>query len=154
MLKSRKRGLAVFLAILLLLSSFPPNLIGYAQEETKNLVLAQWSFDNDTTKQPDQAIDANKSATIETNATAIEVSTPTGYETPTFGAKGFSDSTVGQKGFITTISTQGYENIKLSSKQRSSNTGPRYFTLQVSLDGENGKMLDSNMRWQTTGQPG
>ncbi|WP_342433350.1 metallophosphoesterase [Neobacillus sp. FSL H8-0543] len=143
MLKSRKRGLAVFLAIMLLFSSLPTNLTVFAQEETNNLVLAQWSFDNDTTKQPDQAIDANKSATIETNATAIEVSTPTGYETPTFGAKGFSDSTVGQKGFITTISTQGYENIKLSSKQRSSNTGPRYFTLQVSLDG---------VEWQNVGQ--
>ena len=143
MLKLLKRGLAVFLTIMLLLSISPANLTVFAQEETKNQVLAQWSFDNDSTKQPDQAIDANKSAAIETNATPIEVSTPSGFDTPTFGATGIGDSQVGKGGFITTISTQGYENIRLSSKQRSSNTGPRYFTLQISLDG---------VEWQNVGQ--
>ena len=137
MSKSLKRGFAVFLTIMILLSILPANLSVYAQEETMDQVLSQWSFDNDTTKQPDQAIDANKTATIETNATAIEVSIPSGYQTPTFGAKGFSVFNSRCKGFSYNHFDKGYENIRLSSKQRSSNTGPRSFTLQISVDGVN-----------------
>lgn len=126
-MKLLNRGLAALAAIVLLISILPGNLAIYARAEGQSQVLAQWSFDNDATRQPDQAIEANELATIESNADAIGVSIPQNHETPNFGAKGFSASTVGQKGFTTTISTLGYENIKLSSKQRSSNTGPLYF---------------------------
>ncbi|GBG11238.1 putative metallophosphoesterase [Paenibacillus agaridevorans] len=138
-MKLLNRMLTALLVIMLLVSILPENLTVDAQEDSQNQLLAQWSFDKDTTRQPDQAVEANSQATIETNADAVGVSTPAGHESPNFGAKGFSASTVGQKGFTTTISTLGYENIRLSSKQRSSNTGPQYFTLQYRVDEENWK---------------
>lgn len=149
MLKSWKRGLAVFLAVMMLVTSLPGYPMAHAEVGDQNHVLARWSFDNDTTRQPDEAsVVTNQTATVETNAEPIEVSTASGDSSPSFGAKGFSNATVGQLGFATTISTEGYENIRVSSKQRSSNTGPAFFTLQVSLDGESWQNVGSQYEVQ------
>lgn len=57
-----------------------------------------------------------------------------GFEGQAINSKGW-DNGVGTKFWKITINTIGYDQIKLSSKQRSSNTGPKDFLLQYSLDG-------------------
>ena len=47
------------------------------------------------------------------------------------------DNGVGTKYWLATLSTKNYENLTLSSEQRSSNSGPRDFKVEISSDKEN-----------------
>ena len=66
---------------------------------------------------------------------------PPHYFTQGAGGKGtyaahsnFWENGAGKKYWQITISTKGYKNIKISSKQKGSKTGPRDFKVQYSLD--------------------
>jgi hypothetical protein len=102
--------------------------------------LVDWTFPNN----PDDAIadggiTANLTKTITTNATGT-VTYPTPGSTPPAGATTSSarnsgwDTGIDSKFWEIEFTTLGYQDITLSSRQRSSATGPRDFKVQYSID--------------------
>ena len=150
MSKSLKRGFALFLTIMILLSILPANLSVYAQEETNAtpgevtkgpFTLAAWNFEDGENKVY-EAIEENKGATITSDTMPAEVKVPTNQPKDT--PEGLVLESIGWKtgkSWQTVVSTKGYSQIELSSLQRSSSTGPGYFQIEYSVDGENWKLL-------------
>lgn len=104
------------------------NNISYSQ-----ITLARWNFNN--TNIPNEAITSNNSAIFNysgsTNSPFYSNGCGTGCtvsDPPFYSLSNWTQSTVYWE---TTISTLGYESIRLSSSQRSSNTGPSNFSLQI-----------------------
>ncbi len=112
----------------------------------EDFILVSWTFENEskritTAKSPPDIskYSADKgSGTIDLIGAVFG---PPHYFTQGAGGKGtyaahsdFWDNGADKKYWQITISTKGYKNIKLSSKQRSSKTGPRDFKVRYSLD--------------------
>lgn len=98
--------------------------------------LVEWNFPNN----PDDAIadggtidNLGKSISTGGGTSSIDF-VNAGSTTNSARATGW-DNGLGSKYWIVNIVTTGYKNIKLSSKQKSSNTGPKDFKLQISTDG-------------------
>ncbi|ADU32059.1 immunoglobulin-like domain-containing protein [Evansella cellulosilytica] len=95
--------------------------------------LVSWHFDGES-EVATGGIEANTGVTIETVGSDI-----TGYvaghgsNSRAVNANGWTEGSY----WVVDISTLGYKNITLSSRQFGSNTGPRDFEVQYSLDGEN-----------------
>ncbi|MFW5706533.1 MAG: T9SS type A sorting domain-containing protein [Bacteroidota bacterium] len=104
-------------------------------EVSQEVIIAGWNFPDDT-QQADVGIEANIGKLI-SREPAFE-----GDYSYTAGATGSAISTTqwaegeGVKYWIVEISTIGYGNLTLSSKQRSSGTGPRDFKLQYRIGTE------------------
>ena len=112
----------------------------------EDFILVSWTFENEskrmtTAKSPP---DISK-YTADKGSGIIDligaVFGPPHYFTQGAGGKGafaahsdFWDNGAGKKYWQITISTKGYKDIKLSSKQRGSKTGPRDFNVQYSLN--------------------
>jgi uncharacterized repeat protein (TIGR02543 family) len=117
------------------------SVFGWGQVTT----LVEWNFPNN----PDDAIaDGGISANLTKQISVQRISG--NLPTLTFGASGattWAATATGWEGgsankwWEISFSTNGYHNIKLSSKQRSSNTGPRNFKLQYKL-GSLGTWID------------
>lgn len=97
--------------------------------------LAKWTFPSGTAGHPDSATTANLSAliTAEGGASAIDYTT-NGAATKCAQATNW-DNGANTKFWQILVSTNGYKNIKLSSKQRSggANPGPRDFKAQYKI---------------------
>ena len=112
----------------------------------EDVILVSWTFENEskritTTKSPPDIskYTADKGSGIIDLVGAVFG--PPYFFTQGAGGKGtfaahsdFWDSGTGKKYWQIIISTEGYKDIKLSSKQRGSKTGPRDFKVQYSLD--------------------
>ena len=113
----------------------------------EDFILASWTFENEskritTAKSPPyiSKYTADKGSGIIDLIGAVFG--PPHYFTQGSGGKGtyaahsdFWDNGAGKKYWQITISTKGYEDTKLSSKQRGSKTGPCDFKVQYSLNG-------------------
>lgn len=101
---------------------------------TPNVTVVGWDFeDEDATA--DLGISANSTNLIETNATGLsytQLSGATGYVATTSGGWNNGANT---KYWQVSFTTAGMNNMKFSSAQRSSNTGPKDFKVQYSLNG-------------------
>jgi len=102
---------------------------------TPNVTVVGWDFE-DSNQTSDSGINANNNRLITTNSTGTIVYNVAGGNTSAAAISnsdwnGGADSKFWQISFATT----GMSNLKLSSAQRSSNTGPRDFKVQYSLDG-------------------
>lgn len=102
---------------------------------TPNVTVVGWDFE-DSNQTSDSGITANNNRLITTNSTGTIVYNVAGGNTSAAAISnsdwnGGADSKFWQISFATT----GMSNLKLSSAQRSSNTGPRDFKVQYSLDG-------------------
>ncbi len=114
-------------AILLLAMVLPSSV----SASTETVSLAKWDFSkgnliatSGTSANLDKAL-STTGAVID----AVYVAGPGAYNVPS--AKTW---TAAPASWNVTISTKGYQNITLSSKQKGSNTGPRDFKVQYSLD--------------------
>lgn len=97
---------------------------------TPNVTVVGWNFDDEnTTADLGTAVNANK--TISTNGGTISYSAGVSGQAVTSSDWGSGDGT---KFWLISFSSTGMNNLKISSAQRSSNTGPRDFKLQYSLD--------------------
>jgi len=106
----------------------------YVKAASAQLTLAEWNFPNN----PDNAtvdisIPANSAKTIYTvGGTAAVVYTTAGATTQSAWTTGW-DNGSGTKYWETEINTTGYFNLELSSKQRSSPTGPKNFAIEYKI---------------------
>lgn len=96
--------------------------------------IVTWNFPNN----PDNAtadggIAENLTRTISTVGTSAVDFAATGATTNAANATGWNSGS-GTKYWKVSFSTSGYNTLSLSSKQRSSNSGPRDFKVQYSLD--------------------
>lgn len=99
------------------------------------IALVSWSFDGQSAL-ADGGLAANANRAIRREA-AVSPTFPQGSGgngTYAYNTNGWHDGAF-QKYYQIDFETIGFRNIKLSSKQMGSNTGPQDFTLQYSLDG-------------------
>ncbi|MCC5944240.1 MAG: fibronectin type III domain-containing protein [Bernardetiaceae bacterium] len=97
------------------------------------VTIAAWDFDDEDNIADDGIPPNDGIKTITNNATGI-VSYPAGVTGQSISNTGWHDGD-GTKYWEIEFVTTGYENLTLTSKQRSSNAGPRDFKVQYSLDG-------------------
>ena len=107
----------------------------YVVDPSTPTVIVGWNFE-DSNNTADEGIPANTSKTITTNATGTVsyASGSGGSGTYAINNTGW-DSGNGTKAWQTEFSTLGYNTITVSSKQKSSNTGPKEFKLQYKTTG-------------------
>jgi hypothetical protein len=112
----------------------PSATLTISEQPPFRYTIAAWDFDDETLT-VSQSLPQNDEAVIE-----VIGANPPGFAA---GATGRAASATGwgdfdpeiEKYWLVSISTEGIESIQLSSKQSGTNTGPRDFQLQVSLDG-------------------
>ena len=99
-------------------------------------VLVEWNFPNTPDDQiVDGSITENSARTISRESTfASTYSYFAGASTNCISTTSW-DNGLDAKYWLIDLTTTGYENLTLSSKQRSSSTGPRDFKVQYKLDG-------------------
>jgi hypothetical protein len=103
---------------------------------TPNVPVVGWTFE-DQDAIADTGLTANNTSAITTNASGLNYTNMTnnpisdGYVVTTSGGWNSGNNT---KYWKVNLVTTGITNLKLSSVQRSSNTGPRDFKVQYSLD--------------------
>ena len=109
--------------------------VGSQATSNTDVVIVKWDFPgNPDDAVADDGIPANLAKTISTvGASGSLVFNVAGATTGAASNSGW-DNGVGTKYWLINISTKGYENLFLSSKQKSSNTGPKDFKIQWSLD--------------------
>ncbi|MBV7504139.1 5'-nucleotidase C-terminal domain-containing protein [Bacillus sp. sid0103] len=104
---------------------------------TETVSLAKWDFSSTTNKLvATSGTEANLDKTLSATGTTISATYVAG---PTTGVQvpNATPWTANPAFWKVAISTKGYQNITLSSKQFGSNTGPRDFKVQYSLDNTN-----------------
>jgi trimeric autotransporter adhesin len=96
--------------------------------------LVYWDFPNnpDNNVADGGTISSNLSKTITTNVTGVSYPQVAGSTTASASASGW-DNGIGTKYWQIEFATTGYQDIKVSSVQRSSNSGPRDFKLQYKV---------------------
>lgn len=119
----------VLTAILLLAMVVPISVKAVAAPVS----LAKWDFSNTNKLQATSGIAANTDKLLSATGTTISTTYVAG---PTTGitVPNASPWTANPSFWKVSISTKGYQNITLSSKQSGSNTGPKDFKVQYSLD--------------------
>ncbi|CAA9488512.1 MAG: GH43_5 / GH43_3 / GH43_6 / GH43_7 / GH43 / G H43_4 / GH43_8 / GH43_30 / GH5_35 / GH43_31 / CBM13, partial [uncultured Segetibacter sp.] len=111
-----------------------PEATGYRLDVTTTFVdaayqtIAEWNFQSGTNT-ANNGITDNLNKTITATGTAAPVYAAQGNGGQTARATGWN-STVPEKFWEINFTTENYYNLKVSSKQRSSSTGPLHFKLQ------------------------
>lgn len=137
--KKRVSGLSIFLASILFFSqlftgfNLPVSAFS-VNEENQTVTLVEWDFNSES---PIATNGVNNNVGQEFKLVGAN---PTGYVAG-FGSGSRAINSNGWNSnednyWLAMFSTEGFENIKLSSKQYGSNTGPKDFTLEYSLDGQ------------------
>lgn len=99
--------------------------------------IVKWTFeDQSASPASNTAANVNRAITRETTVTPSFPQGTGGSGTFAYNTNNWHDG-AGFKYYQIDFETLGFRNIKLSSKQMGSNTGPRDFKLQYSLDGTN-----------------
>jgi hypothetical protein len=112
--------------------SSPSASLTINQQPPHRYTLAEWNFNNEVLT-PSNALPVNQEATIELTGASFE-----GFSSGASGSAANSNGWNGGSGtkyWRTSISTAGFTDIEVSSKQYGSNTGPRDFIVEVSTDG-------------------
>ncbi|MHC0036458.1 5'-nucleotidase C-terminal domain-containing protein [Pseudoneobacillus sp. C159] len=123
-----KKWISVVLTAILLLAMVAPNV----SANTAPVSLAKWDFSGTNKLVPTTAKDANKEKALSYVGPASL--TYSGGPQSGVTVPNASNWTANPSYWAVPVSTKGYENITLSSKQYSSTTGPRDFKVQYSLD--------------------
>ncbi|MEH7156086.1 5'-nucleotidase C-terminal domain-containing protein [Neobacillus drentensis] len=129
-----KKWISLALTAILLLAMVLPSSVSAAAETVS---LAKWDFSSATNKLiATSGIASNLDKTLTATGAAISTTYVGG---PTTGVQvpNATPWTSNPSFWKVGISTKGHKNITLSSKQYSSNTGPRDFKVQYSLDNSN-----------------
>lgn len=142
------KNLIIIFLITILISGYANCTVGKGiNPSEEDFILISWTFENESKR-----ISAGKSPPAINKYTADKgngiidligaVFGPPHFFTLGAGGKGTYaahsdswDNGSGKKYWQITIATEGYKNLKLSSKQKGSKTGPRDFKVQYSLDG-------------------
>jgi 2',3'-cyclic-nucleotide 2'-phosphodiesterase (5'-nucleotidase family) len=127
-----KKWMSIVLTAILLLAMIAPNV----SANTEPVSLAKWDFSNGTlvassgtATNLDKTLSVNGGPVVDATFVTGPTTSTTGFKVP--NAKPWSANPVS---WDLAISTKGYENITLSSKQYGSSTGPKDFKVQYSLD--------------------
>ncbi len=112
------------------------NHVDSAVTPAANVTLVAWNFPHS----PDDAVadggvPGNSAKTIATTGGTGPVTFDVSGATTMSASTTAWDDGIGTKAWLVSLATTGYRDLKVFSKQRSSNTGPRDFKLQFSLDG-------------------
>ncbi len=99
---------------------------------TPNITVVGWDFE-DSNNTADNGIDNNLSKIVTTNSTGTVSYNSAGGGTQSISNSGW-DSGSNSKYWKVSFTTVGIKNLKLSSAQRSSGTGPKDFKVQYSLN--------------------
>ncbi|MDT8858861.1 thermonuclease family protein [Alkalihalobacillus sp. MEB130] len=131
---SRRRVWPKFLAIILVVSQFmtfaPLNIAA----EGEAVTLVEWNFD-DESPLASEGIEGNREREVSIVGAAV-TGYVAGYGTNSRAINANNWHTLDESYWLAEFTTEGYEEIRLSSKHFGSNTGPRDYTVEYSLDGE------------------
>ncbi|MFF2446310.1 Ig-like domain-containing protein [Neobacillus sp. NPDC058068] len=133
-IRKYKKLVSLCLTALMLLSMVNPNM---AKAASDPVTLAIWDFSKGQNLTATAGVDVNLDKQL-----SISGATMTGYNAgPTSGISvpNANTWTNNPSFWQVPLSTKGYQNITLSSKQYGSATGPKDFKVQYSLDGANWK---------------
>jgi 2',3'-cyclic-nucleotide 2'-phosphodiesterase (5'-nucleotidase family) len=129
--KSRQWLSLTLTAMMMLAFILPANV----SASTEPVSLAKWDFSSSTDKlKATSGTTANVDKTLSSTGGPVISSTYVGGPTTGVNVPNATPWTSEGSAWNVAISTKGYENITLSSKQYSSNTGPKDFKVQYSLD--------------------
>jgi 2',3'-cyclic-nucleotide 2'-phosphodiesterase (5'-nucleotidase family) len=129
-----KKWISVVLTAILLLAMLVPNV----SANTAPVSLAKWDFSSTTNKLvATSGTPANLDKTLSVNGGPTISTTYVGGPTTGISVPNASPWTAATTYWAVSLSTKGYENITLSSKQYGSSTGPKDFKVQYSLDNSN-----------------
>ncbi len=111
------------------------SLLGVTVLQAQTSVVAGWTFGEAGTESP--IADQGNSNNVGMQQITLTNATITGFVAGSPGRSITSNGWANVDGrfWVVPVNTLGFENITLSSKQQSSNTGPRDFKAQYSLDG-------------------
>jgi 2',3'-cyclic-nucleotide 2'-phosphodiesterase (5'-nucleotidase family) len=123
-----KQWISVVLTAILLLAMLVPNV----SANTAPVSLVKWDFSKGNNLVATSGVPANVDKALTVSGTAV--TTYSGGPTTGINVPSATPWTSATVYWAVSLSTKGYENITLSSKQQSSNTGPRDFKVQYSLD--------------------
>jgi 2',3'-cyclic-nucleotide 2'-phosphodiesterase (5'-nucleotidase family) len=124
-----KKWISMVLTAILLLAMVLPSSASAAEPVS----IAKWDFSSTTNKLvPTSGTTANADKTL--SVTGAAITTNSGGPTTGITVPNATPWTANPSFWEVAISTKGYQNITFSSKQYSSNTGPRDFKVQYSLD--------------------
>ncbi|WP_235846913.1 5'-nucleotidase C-terminal domain-containing protein [Neobacillus soli] len=127
-LNRSKKWISLVLTAIMLLAMVVPLNVSAA---TESVSLAKWDF-NKGNLEATSGLDANVGKTLSITGAKLEaayVGGPGAFKVPSS-----TTWTVNPSFWKVSISTKGYQNITLSSKQYGSGTGPKDFKVQYSLD--------------------
>jgi hypothetical protein len=98
-------------------------------------MVAGWTFPSDGLA-ADTGVSANLTQEIITVGGTAAIELKNGFTTKAAQASGWNDG-MDQKGWVVTLSTEGFMNLTVSSRQQSggNDPGPKFFKLQYSQDG-------------------
>ncbi len=101
----------------------------------QNHMVAGWTFPSNGLA-ADTGVSANLTQEIITVGGTSAIELKNGFTTKAAQASGWNDG-MDQKGWVVTLSTEGFWNLTVSSRQQSggNDPGPRFFKLQFSVDG-------------------
>jgi len=114
----------------------PSAIMAIQQQPPFRYTLAAWDFDDETLV-ASEALPQNMGAELEVVG-ANSISFAAGASGRAASATGWTDfGPDNPKYWLITVSTENLSSIQISSRQSGTNTGPRDFQFQVSIDGEN-----------------
>ncbi len=102
--------------------------------------IAKWDFDNESLL-PSVAVFDNRTANVTLNGASLQTFAA-GASGLAANSRGWDNWSDGFGFWMVEISTAGFGGLEVSSRQYGSNTGPRDFNLEYSLDGVEWHMVD------------
>ncbi len=102
--------------------------------------IAKWDFDNESLL-PSVAVFDNRKASVSLKGASLQ-NFAAGASGLAANSRGWDDWSGGFGFWMVEISTAGFASLEVSSRQFGSNTGPRNFNLEYSLDGNVWQMVD------------
>ncbi|WP_336788898.1 S-layer homology domain-containing protein [Paenibacillus sp. MMO-177] len=131
-----KRVFGIVLSVMMLFTLLQPGSLLPKASAASAVTLAKWDGTGtgvaDLPANQNVTLDVNKDKKMTTSLSAVTFSNDA--STPAMPVVSGKDWKVGDYWQVSLVSS-GYTNLKVSSVQRGSNTGPRDFQLQYSLDG-------------------
>lgn len=106
-------------------------------------VLAGWDFDDETLI-ASKSVSANDDITMQLVGADNDGFSSNGASGMAANSDGWQFTEGDQKYWLTELSTEGFQNITVSSKQYSTGAGPRDFELEGSLDGVNWEVVSTD----------
>ncbi len=120
----------------------PNGLLVIEPQPSYRYIVAAWNFDTESLL-PSQSVPANDKASMKIEGASLQ-GFSSGASGMAVNSNNWAEGGDGSKYWYTKVSTKGFTNLELSSKQNGSGTGPRDFNIALSNDGSNWQDMENS----------